>query len=184
MFRTLERIKRKADDAHALQAGTAKLTATNLYVLRKLAARVDRGERVTTIERASLRHARRCMAAGALAVDGGALVVTDKGRALLGSAPSNASNLPPCFRLNTGRLLSTPGALSDFGEVFRLACLARHVRGDWGDLDPEDRAANDAACRDGARILSAYVDSTTGRKLWIITEADRASTTLLRPEDY
>ena len=34
--------------------------------------------------------------------------------------------------------------------------LARHVTGDWGDLDDEDRSLNDAALIDGSRILSAY----------------------------
>lgn len=61
--------------------------------------------------------------------------------------------------------------------------LRRHLAGDWGDLDAEDRAANECALRDEARLLSAY-ELTTGERLWIITEADRSTTTLLLPSDY
>jgi hypothetical protein len=38
-----------------------------------------------------------------------------------------------------------------------LNCLARHNGGDWGDLDPDDHAANNHALRHrDARILSNY----------------------------
>ena len=48
--------------------------------------------------------------------------------------------------------------------------LVRHLSGDWGDLDEEDRSLNDAAVIDGSRILSAYT-TRKGERLWIITEA-------------
>ena len=35
----------------------------------------------------------------------------------------------------------------------------------------------------GARLLSAYTVGD-GRRVWIITEADRAATTALLPEEY
>ena len=61
--------------------------------------------------------------------------------------------------------------------------LDRHVKGDWGELDEEDRQANDDALIDGSRILSSYRLSN-GTKIWIITEWDRSATTCLLPEDY
>lgn len=61
--------------------------------------------------------------------------------------------------------------------------LNRHALGDWGDLTQEDAAANDAALRNGDRLLSAY-QFEEGFKVWIITEADRSATTILLPEDY
>lgn len=64
-----------------------------------------------------------------------------------------------------------------------LLMLARHLSEDWGEVPPEDRAANDAALKEGSRLLSAYT-SGSGVKVWVITEADRSVTTLLRPEDY
>ena len=54
--------------------------------------------------------------------------------------------------------------------VSRQEFLARHVTGDWGDLDDEDRSLNDAALIDGSRILSAY-QTRKGERIWVITEA-------------
>ena len=61
--------------------------------------------------------------------------------------------------------------------------LHRHVVGDWGDLDGDDRAENELSVQEGFRILSAY-HLRDGTKIWIITEADRSSTTILLPEEY
>ena len=61
--------------------------------------------------------------------------------------------------------------------------MVRHMAGDWGEVDAEDKAANDLALMDGSRLLSAYT-TTKGQKLWIITEADRSVTTILLPSDY
>ncbi len=55
--------------------------------------------------------------------------------------------------------------------------------GDSGDLDREDKKANDDALRDDGRLLSAYL-SASGVKFWIITEWDRSVTTLLLPSEY
>jgi hypothetical protein len=74
------------------------------------------------------------------------------------------------------------------------ACLRRHGAGDWGDLDRDDRAANDAAVHDGCgRIVSVYqlpseFAATTGEvALWVITddvEDPDTATTVLWPSDY
>jgi len=61
--------------------------------------------------------------------------------------------------------------------------LARHVAGDWGDLDARDKALNDAAVKRGGRIFSAY-QLTDDIRVWVITEADRSSTTVLLPSEY
>ena len=71
--------------------------------------------------------------------------------------------------------------------------LARHVAGDWGDLDVDDRRANDHAVRtrDG-RLLSRYdvptwIGADSDTALWIITDdlADPdTATTLLWPSEY
>lgn len=84
-----------------------------------------------------------------------------------------------------GKLVATPGALSALSEAGELphSYLARHVRGDWGEVGREDRRANERALKIGARILSAYRTSKHER-LWVITEADRSSTCILLPEEY
>ena len=88
-------------------------------------------------------------------------------------------------RFPLGHLVATPGALAALADAGQspLEFLARHVRGDWGDLCPEDRRLNDQALRQGTRLLSAY-RTAKGVKLWVITEADRSSTCLLLPEEY
>jgi len=87
------------------------------------------------------------------------------------------------FRL--GQTVATPGALEALGQAGQLPFhfLARHARGDWGELCPADKRANDRALREGDRLLSAYKTSI-GERLWVITEADRSATTILLPSEY
>ena len=64
-----------------------------------------------------------------------------------------------------------------------MTYLARHVRGDWGDLCDEDRLLNERSVGGGGRLMSSYKLSEQ-IKLWIITESDRSVTTLLLPSEY
>ena len=89
----------------------------------------------------------------------------------------------PLFPL--GQIGATPNALRALVEhgVTPLSLLQRHQTGDWGVLDPTDRHQNQFAIRAGLRILSCYpLDDM--HKIWIITEADRASTTILLSDEY
>lgn len=89
----------------------------------------------------------------------------------------------PLFAL--GQVLATPGALEllETHQLTALPFVLRHVSGDWGDICAEDRQSNADALQYGYRLMSVYELSKTER-LWIITEADRSSTTLLLPEEY
>lgn len=89
----------------------------------------------------------------------------------------------PLFAL--GQMLATPGALAILKtlQLTALPFLLRHVSGDWGDICAEDCQANVDGLRYGNRLMSVYVLSTSDR-LWVITEADRSTTTLLLPEEY
>jgi hypothetical protein len=85
-----------------------------------------------------------------------------------------------------GHVVMTSGAAAlnvDFAPY-----LARHLSGDWGPtLDEFDRRQNDLAVREGLRILSAYDVPIAGgenERIWIITESDRSSTTVLTPVEY
>ena len=82
-----------------------------------------------------------------------------------------------------GQLVITPAAQEALPRSEVCDALARHSRGDWGDVCAEDWEANEEALREDARILSAY-HSTGGIKFWIITEGDRSATTVLLPDDY
>lgn len=90
---------------------------------------------------------------------------------------------PAGVSFQLGQLFATPNALSQINNPDILAAIARHSRGDWGDVCKEDWAANDQALLKGRRLLSAY-HSPAKVKFWIITEADRSVTTVLLPEDY
>jgi len=93
-------------------------------------------------------------------------------------------------KFDLGQVVATPDALEALKAAGQgpVEFLARHLRGDWGDLDEEDRRLNDMALVDGSRILSSYV-LNTGVKVWLISDAcdddgRRASTCLLLPENY
>lgn len=88
---------------------------------------------------------------------------------------------PSLFPL--GQTVMTRGVQEQVPPSEMMQALRRHANGDWGELDKEDRDANEAALKHGARLLSAY-HTKAGTKFWIITEADRSSTTVLLPEEY
>ena len=94
---------------------------------------------------------------------------------------------------NTGQIVATRGAYDlasenpDFAQFIQKS-LNRHVKGDWGDVDDEDKQTNDQSLKQGTRLLSAYNDDRFPRNgiatIWIITEADRSATTVLFPDEY
>ena len=89
-----------------------------------------------------------------------------------------------------GMCATTPGAiqaLSHCGGDWRFNAatyLARHQDGDWGEVNAHDRKANEAALRNGTRLLSSYTLPGCGEEVWVVTEADRSSTCLLLPSEY
>jgi len=89
-----------------------------------------------------------------------------------------------------GEVVATPGAIEAMKESGQMPdfFLARHVAGDWGEVDAEDWELNDQALKDGDRVLSAY-QTLKGKKVWVITEAvdddgHQPATTLLLPDEY
>ncbi len=106
-------------------------------------------------------------------------------------------NINTLFVINavfpTGQIVATRGVYDlacenpDFAQ-FIQKCLNRHVKGDWGNVDAEDKQTNDQALKQGSRLLSAYNDDRFPKNgistIWIITEADRSATTILFPDEY
>lgn len=95
-----------------------------------------------------------------------------------------------CIKFAPGQIVATPGAIETLQAAGQqpIEFLRRHLAGDWGDVDEDDKALNDSALIDGSRLLSAY-ETKAGTRLWVITEAvgddnRRASTCLLLPSDY
>jgi hypothetical protein len=88
----------------------------------------------------------------------------------------------PLFTL--GRTLATPAARDELSELnySPLDLLRRHMSGDWSEMAEEDQQSNREAITEGSRVFSAY--TIQGTKFWVITEADRSSTTILLPSEY
>lgn len=88
------------------------------------------------------------------------------------------------LRIPIGRIAITAGvlALIEDAHVDIAPYIIRHLTGDWGEMDVEDRAANNRALATGDRILSRY--ETPVGVIWIITEAGHGESTVLVPEEY
>jgi hypothetical protein len=84
-----------------------------------------------------------------------------------------------------GQIVAMPGALETLARANQTPneFLLRHVSGDWGELDAHDLAENMYSLKHGFRVMSSY-QTKSGHTLWLITEGDRASTTLLLREEY
>jgi hypothetical protein len=102
-------------------------------------------------------------------------------------------------RFSLGQVVATHAALALLEKTgfSAAALLNRHVHGDWGNICKEDTASNEFAVPNKLRIMSVYrlidaskLAATPENKraelptLWIISEADRSSTTLLLPSEY
>lgn len=98
-------------------------------------------------------------------------------------------------KLNTGNLFVTElisnNLKNEKFSFFVEHCLTRHKSCDWGELEEEDKEVNTLALDGNQRILSAYSlynlkedFNLPNDKIWIITEWDRSSTTILFPSEY
>ena len=82
-----------------------------------------------------------------------------------------------------GMILNTKGVhnfanqcLEHYNYVMR--CFERYIKCDWGEMCDEDKALT---TKD--RIMASYEEEGMP-KLWIITEWNRSSTTILFPSEY
>ena len=110
---------------------------------------------------------------------------TGPGNGARAGRSSRNGSMQPLMLFRLGRLCATNGAIRTLMSAAAdpIEYVARHLAGDWGDVDPADAAANDRALQLGERIISAY-RLADGAKIWIITEADRSGTTILLPSEY
>jgi hypothetical protein len=80
-----------------------------------------------------------------------------------------------------GRVVTTEGAADRASEEELRCFLHRHQVASWEETPPMQRHANWVAFFNGFRIFSVH-ESARG-PIWIITEGDRSSTTILTPEE-
>lgn len=98
---------------------------------------------------------------------------------------SSTNDQQAITRFPLGQTYITPGAeeaLMIAGQT-AIEFLRRHMTLDSGELSDEDVKENELSLREGFRVLSAF-RTVRGQRLWIITEADRSSTTILTSEEY
>lgn len=86
-------------------------------------------------------------------------------------------------KFNLGQTVATQGAVHSLSPDDILVAFARHQSGDWGELDDEDKQANERALHEEGRLVSKYV-SVNGTPFYVITEWDRSLTTVLLPQEY
>lgn len=86
-------------------------------------------------------------------------------------------------RFPLGEVVITANAQNSIPPEEVQAALRRHHQGDWGELEPPDRAQNEQALRSDGRLVSVYT-AGNGTRFYLITEPDRSRTTVLLPEDY
>ena len=87
------------------------------------------------------------------------------------------------YKFPFGSIYFTTNAADTLNNTDAMSALQRHVCGDWGECVLEDWQSNEEALLYGDRLFSVYRDRNDVR-FWIITEADRSSTTILLPGDY
>ncbi len=101
------------------------------------------------------------------------------------SSRNTDETTPSLVRFPLGQIVATEGALDELEEAGQSAreFINRHARLEQGELSAEDYRENLFSVDKPLRIFSAYKTSK-GVKLWVITEADRSSTTILLPSEY
>lgn len=92
-------------------------------------------------------------------------------------------------KFELGRVVVTRGVFDRMDDTgfadFVHKSFSRYTQCLWGTLSDEDKELNDLAVKAGeGRIMGSYFSASTGEKIWIITEHDRSSTTILFPEEY
>ena len=93
------------------------------------------------------------------------------------------------MRHSLGRVVATAVVAASVPEEVIIGLLDRHAAGDWGDVDAEDKAANDADHSQAeGRLFSSY-DTEHHGTIWVITDDLRGegggpTTTVLFPDEY
>lgn len=119
----------------------------------------------------------------------------------MGDIVAGINNKPVLFSL--GKTAMTPGFIASqngdvcmAGFVSDILMRSRHQKGDWGILGDMDKSLNDAAVKNGERIVSKYrvpslKKARNGRvvrgeavEVYVVTEWDRSVTTVLCCYEY
>ena len=98
-------------------------------------------------------------------------------------AKKGGEGVSPKEGFPVGRVVKSRGVHLTISVEDIAIGLFRHLAGDWGDVNAEDWLENNFSLDHSLRVLSAYRD-VNGQKFYVLTEADRSSTTVLLPDEY
>jgi predicted transcriptional regulator len=124
--------------------------------------------------------------------------ITRKGLSIIGSIEDMREMLPSDGRvdilhrskileINVGQVLVTRG-VADLAKEKRVFAsfvrksLERYRKGDWGDMSDEDKRLNNLNLEKHLRLFASY-ESPNLPEIWITTEPDRSSSTIMFPEE-
>lgn len=91
------------------------------------------------------------------------------------------------FRHGPIRMTKSISEMVDNDDNFRkfiVKAISKYLVCNWGDTNSTDWYINDKAVRDNQRILAVYIYKPLKKNVWIVTEYDRSSTTVMFPEEY
>ena len=113
-------------------------------------------------------------------------VVHHAGRALANTIPAQVY-MRRNMKFPLGRVVWTRGVNDRVADdivfaKFVMDSLKRHANCDWGELSAVDKRENDFSVGKELRLLSSYQHGDW--KIWIISESDRSTTTVLFPDEY
>lgn len=91
------------------------------------------------------------------------------------------NDLGPIFPL--GRVTLTLGVKKALPTRDLIDALLRHMRGPRSSCTRDGDQFNFPFALDGCRVLGTY-RASSGRKILIVTEADRSRTTVMLPEEF
>lgn len=104
---------------------------------------------------------------------------------------SNSAIQPPSSgpRFELGKVTITDAASAALQKIGAEGVLlfARHLHGHWGDVSEQDALQNELALLLDLRVLSRYAighGTGDGIVIWIMTEADRATTTIMLADGH
>lgn len=81
-----------------------------------------------------------------------------------------------------GKVAMTKNAYNVLDPIEVESALARHATGDWGDVSPKGRIANERGLAEGDQLVSVF-HLENSREFYIITALDRGMTFIFFPED-
>lgn len=124
--------------------------------------------------------------------------ITRKGLAALSLIENIREMLPPegaadilhrsrITEINIGQIFVTKRVAELINEnqgfaLFVQKSLERYRKGDWGDMSDTARELNNRFLEKGMRLFSSY-GSERFPEIWITTEADRSSSTIMFPDE-